>query len=199
MALNSTNQPIRWKERIGTWINEAWFFIVKVLKSLFGIRREDDLQTKGLKTAGVAAQWGAYFIMNNWINGFHLAIGCSMRSLGFSFPSMFGVIWGFDFFVAGTFLVIYKITGRDPSLGVNFRRAADTANEKFQLVGFLIMAWNTILAIFWTGPEKVITFFRKEIGTRSRIVAALIVLTAIQAFLWAALYYFAFGWVIKHL
>jgi len=198
MALKQ-RETTRWIARVGTWIKAAIRFVAEVLESLLNLKEKENLQTKGLKTVDLSVRWGTYLLVNNWITGAHLAIGASMRFAEFSLTEMFLALWAFDFIVAGTFVAIYEVTGKDLSVGKDFRRVADTINKESQIAGLAVMLINIFLAIVWNGPERTITFFRKEIGTIKRLVVVLVVLTATQAFLWATLYYYAFSWVIKHL
>jgi hypothetical protein len=43
-------------------------------------------------------------------------------------------------------------------------------------------------AAVWSGPEQVVIFFRKEIGSMSRMVAVLLFLTVLQTVAWMFLY-----------
>ncbi|MCX6787243.1 MAG: hypothetical protein NTY93_01820 [Candidatus Kaiserbacteria bacterium] len=98
------------------------------------------------------------------------------------------LLWVFDFIVAGSFILVYEKTGEDLSLGSDYRRAIDTIHKKSRIVGYIALAIVIIKAIFWDGPEQVIIFFRKEIRTVPRIIVVLLILTVIQALIWAALY-----------
>lgn len=180
-----------------TWFIAAVVFVAEVLSSFLDFKEGDGLREKGIKTADLAVRRIAYFAMDYGITIASISTGVTMKALGFSLLMMFGVLWVFDFIVAGFFVAIYETTGKDLSLGVDFRRAVDTMEKKSRFLEFLTTLWIAFLAIVWTGPEKVVTFFRKEIGTIERLMAVLTVLTAIQAFLWAALYNFAYDLVVK--
>jgi hypothetical protein len=52
-------------------------------------------------------------------------------------------------------------------------------------------------ALFWTGPEKIVTFFRKEIGTIFRIILVLLFLTFVQSFIWTFLYGVGYDLIVK--
>jgi hypothetical protein len=116
------------------------------------------------------------------------ALVAAMKARGFSFAPTFVALWAFDLAAAGFFIVFYYRTGEDLSLGEDFRRAVDTVHEKSRLIGWVAMALVIGRAIFWTGPERVIIFFRKEIGTTFRVIVTLLILTALQAIIWTVLY-----------
>lgn len=196
MALKQRNTT-RWIARVGTWIKAAIHFIAEVLESFLNFKEGDGLREKGVKTSDLVARRIVYFAVDYSITIVSVSIGVAMKVLGFSLLAMFGILWIFDFVVAGLFVAIYEMTEKDLSLGVDFRRAVDTMNKKSRPLALLTTLGITFLAIVWTGPEKIITFFRKEIGTIERLIAVLMVLTAIQAFLWAALYSFAYDLVAK--
>ena len=50
------------------------------------------------------------------------------------------------------------------------------------------MVGVVLFAVFWSGPEQVILFFRKEIRSFFRGVVILLVLTAIQSYIWTIIY-----------
>ena len=190
-------ETTRWIARVGTWIKAAVYFIAEVLESFLNVKEDDKLRVKGIKTVDFVIRRGIYFAADYWLAGLSLAIGVAMKALGFPLLEMFFALWVFDFAAAGLFVVVYEMTGKDLSLGEDFRRAVDTINKRSWLAGLVTTAWVIFLAIVWTGPEKVITFFRKEIGTIRRVIAVLVVLTAIQAFIWALLYSFAYDQIVK--
>lgn len=199
MALKSANQAIRWLQRIGTWVwtSRAAVFVREVLKSFFDFRTEEGPLANGVRVANTAARFGSYVAIDYGLWFVSIGIYTTAKTIGFSFLWIFIAIWVYDFLVAGAFIVFYKQTGEDLSLGVDFRRAMDTIQEKSRLAGYLAMAPIIVRAIVWTGPEKIVTFFLKEIGTIPRIIAVLLALTAIQALLWTILYELGYGLVME--
>lgn len=196
MALEQ-RKTTRWTARVGAWTRAAVYFIAEVLKSFLNFKEEDALRMKGIKTVDFVVRRAVYFGVDYGLATLSLAIGVTSKALGLSLLEMFIVLWVFDFIAAGIFVVIYEVTGKDLSLGEDFRRAVDTINGKSRLAGFMAVAGVTILAIVWTGPEKIVTFFHKEIGTVARIVVILLVLTAIQAFSWAVIYGFGYDLILR--
>lgn len=178
--------------RVGTWIRTTCESIAEVGGSFLGFKEGDGPRERGFKTVGLVTRRVAYFVADHGITAASLSIGVTMKAQGFSLLAMFGALWAFDFVVAGLFVAIYETTGKDFSLGVDFRRAVDTMERKSRLLGFLARLWFTFLAIVWFGPERVVTFFRKEIGTIRRVIVTLVALTAVQSFIWAALYGLAY-------
>ena len=196
MALKQRN-TVRLRARIGTWFRSVVLFIVEVLQSLLNFREKDELRTKGIRTADFAVRRAMYFVADYGLTALSVSIGIAGKALGFSLLELFGALWMFDFVAAGVFVLIYEMTGKDLSLGEDFRRATDTINGKSRLAGLVATLWIVFLAIIWMGPEKIITFFRREIGTIRRVATVLLILTAIQAFIWAALYSFAYDLVTE--
>lgn len=194
MALKQ-RETTRWTARVGTWIVATVLFAGEVLKSFLNFKKEDGLLAKGGKIFDATVRQATYVIVDYGLWGLSVGIFTTMKILGFPFQWIFAALWLYDFVVAGAFIVFYEKTGKDMSLGEDFRRATDTIYRKSRWVGYAAMAPIVIRGIFWNGPEKIITFFRKEIATVPRIVVVLLVLTAIQAFVWAILYDFGYGLV----
>lgn len=183
--------------RVGTWFRKVVWHVADVLESLLNFRKEDELREKGFKTADFAVRRVLYLIADYWLWVLQVSIAVAMKMSGYGLFELLVALWVYDFLAAGFFVVVYEVTGKDLSLGEDFRRAVDTVNGKSRLLGMLATAGVTLLAITWTGPEKVITFFRKEIGSYKRLITVLGGLTALQAFLWALLYSFAYDLVEK--
>lgn len=163
-------------------------FVLEILKSFLNFKEEDNLLTKGIKTTDLAIRRVVYFAADYGLTVISVGIFATMKTLEFSFLGTFLALWSFDFVVAGSFIVFYEKTGKDLSLGEDFRRATDTIHKRSRLAGYGTMLSVIILAIVWTGPEKVITFFRKEIETIPRIIVVLLILTAMQSFIWTIIY-----------
>lgn len=190
-------ETTRWTARVGTWVVAAISFLWDVLKSLLNFKEEDELLGKGKKAANLLVRRIVYFVADYYLVGVSAAIVAAMKHLGFAFLWAFVALWVFDFVVAGAFVFFYEKTGKDLSLGVDYRRAIDTAYKKSRITGIIAIVLFIIKAIFWTGPEQVVTFFRKEIRTILRVIIVLLVLTAIQAVIWTMIYGFGYGLVAK--
>jgi len=184
----------RWTARVGTWIGA---FVLETLKSFLNFKEEDGLLTKGKKTANLIIRRVVYFAADYGLAFVSAAIVIAMKALGFSFLLAFSALWIFDFAAAGTFVVFYEKTGKDLSLGEDFRRAVDTIHKKSRIAGWMTTLFIMAQAIYWTGPEQIVIFFRKEIGTIFRVVVVLLFLTAIQAVIWTVLYGFGYDLITR--
>lgn len=196
MALEQRNTS-RVLARVGTWCKAAVFHVADVIQSLLNFREQDELRVKGAKTADFAIRRVLYLIADYWLWVLQASIALAMKTLGFSLWEMFLALWVYDFVAAGFFVVIYEVTGKDLSLGEDFRRAVDTIHGKSKVAGVLAATGVIILAVAWTGPEKVIMFARKEIYTIRELLVVLTVLTAAQSFMWAVLYSLAYDFTVQ--
>lgn len=192
MALK-LRKTTRFLARVGTWIAVAISFLGGVLESFLNFKEGDGLLKKGVRTVDLAARQAIYFVADYGLWLVSVGIFTAMKTFGFSFLWIFAALWAYEFVAAGAFTLFYEKTGKDLSLGEDFRRATDTIREKSRLAGYAAMVPIALRAIFWTGPEKAITFFRKEIGTIPRVIIVLLVLTAIQSLVWAYLYDLGYG------
>jgi hypothetical protein len=184
----------RWTARVGGAVVS---FVLEILKSFLNFKKEDGLLTRGKKTANLIVRRVVYFAADYGLTFVSAAIVASMKAMGFSFLSAFIAMWIFDFVVAGAFIVFYEKTGEDLSLGEDLRRATDTIHKTSRLAGYAAMLFIIGQAIVWTGPEKIITFFRKEIGTIPRVALILLILTAIQAVIWTMIYGFGYDLLVR--
>ena len=195
MALNQ-RKSTRWMARVGTWIARVASLVIIGLKAALNFKAQDGLMVKGEKTANFALRRGIYLIADYGLWGLSVALFTTMKALGFPLLVIFIALWLFDFLAAGAFVLFYEKTGEDLSLGEDFRRARDAVDQKSRMAGYSVLLLFVVQSIVWTGPEKVITFFRKEIGD-AQVVSVLLALTGIQASIWVVLYNLGYGLVVE--
>lgn len=177
-------------------MTERWKqFIVKsaahakdVAIALFGIQEGEDSVTAATRVGNFAARRIAYLVADYWLMVTGAALFVALKAIGIEFLWVFVALWLYDVAVAAAFLVVWQRTGVDITLGEDFRRAVNSIHEKSRLAGCFAFAVVLVEATVWTGPEHILIFFQKEIGTRRRMIFFLVALTALQALLWAALY-----------
>lgn len=195
MALNQ-RKTTRWMARVGTWIASTATLVIIGLKAALNFKAGDGLMMKGEKTANFALRRTIYLIADYGLWAMSVALFMTMKTLGFSLFMIFIALWIFDFLAAGAFILFYEKTGEDLSLGEDFRRARDAVNQKSRVAGYSVLLLFIVQSIVWTGPEKVITFFRKEIED-AQVAYVLLALTGIQASIWAILYNLGYGLVVE--
>lgn len=181
MALNTKNQP-------ASLLARAWLLFIQTLESLLNIRKEDELLEKGKNAGGLVARFSTYVYLDSILALVTPAIVIAVKSYGMSFVWAFCGVWVYGFVVAWAFIKSFDATGVDLSVGTDLRRAQDTLHEGSRVVGILAMALLVLKWSFWTGPEQVVIFFRKELNTTFRVVIVLLVLSAIQSLFWSGLY-----------
>ncbi len=156
--------------------------------AFFNLKKEENTAEKSKKVAGTVARRIAYAIADYWLAILSAMLITTMKAFGYEFLYLFLAMWAFDMIVAGAFLAFWQRTGKDLTLGEDYRRAADVILHKSRLAGMLAIAAVLLQASFWSGPEHIVIFFRKEIRTETRMALSLLVLTAIQAIFWTAIY-----------
>lgn len=181
MALKSANQTPSLLVRV-------WLLFVQTLESLLNIKTEDGLLEKGKSVSGLLVRFGTYVYLDAFIALGTPAIVIAVKSYGLSFVWAFCGVWVYGFAVAWVFIKSFDSTGVDLSVGTDLRRAQDTLRARSLVASVLAMMILVFKWSFWTGPEQVVIFFRKELNTTFRVVIVLLILTAIQSFFWAGLY-----------
>ncbi len=179
-------------------------FVIKSLHSakdvgsaLFGVVEEDGALTVTSKMANFVVRRFVYTAADYWLMGVSVALVMSMKAIGVEFPSIFLILWAFDIVIAGTFLFFWQRTGIDLTLGNDLRRAYDEIHAKSRVAGILAFLVVITQATVWNGPEQVIIFFRQEIRSRVMMTFVLLILSAIQAVVWAAVYSLGYENVIQ--
>lgn len=156
--------------------------------AFFNLKKEESVEEKGKKVAVTAARRIVYAIADYWLTILSAVLVVTMKALGYDFLYLFFAMWAYDLIIAGAFVIIWKRTGNDLTLGEDYRRAVDVVFSKSRLMGILSIVGILIKASFWDGPEYIVTFFWKEIKTKTRAVLLLLILTAIQSLFWTVIY-----------
>lgn len=179
-------------EKMVAFIAAIFQTTVSAVKAFFDIKSDDDVASGSKKVAITAARRVVYVFLDYWA-----AIACAsivglLKYWGLSFWLIVLATWIFDFVIATAFLVASEKSGHDITLGEAFRRAADAVHSSSKLAGYLAFIYINAKAIIWDGPEQVVIFFKKEIGSMSRMIGVLVGLTFIQGIFWAWVYSFGY-------
>lgn len=168
-------------------------FVKNIWNAFFGIHKDDDATDAGIKVVHTFLRRIAYGIADYWLMALSAAFIIVMdRQFGYGPAGLFLLMWAFDLAVANAFIVIWKRTGEDVTLGVSYRRAVDVLGNDSPLAKNLAFIGVIVKATFWDGPEHIVIFFNKEIKTELRMFAILLALTAIQAAIWTPIYVLGF-------
>lgn len=168
-------------------------FIKKIFNAFFGIHKDDDIGNAGIKVTHTLLRRMAYGIADYWLMAASAIFIIMMdRQFGYGPAALFLLMWAFDLAVANVFIVIWKRTGEDVTLGESYRRAADAIYSDSRIAGRLAFVSVVAKATFWDGPEHIVIFFNKEIRTEFRMLLILLVLTGIQAAIWTPVYVLGF-------
>ncbi|MFZ6007920.1 MAG: hypothetical protein ACOYU2_09755, partial [Nitrospirota bacterium] len=117
----------------------------------------------------------------------------ALKELGFSYLTAVCGIWlVIDIPSSVIFVAIYEKTGRDFTLGRSYRRMANAILSHSKIAGSIVFIYEITLASFWSGPDYTVMFFRDELKTRTRLIFALITITAIHAVLWTTVYWLGY-------
>lgn len=149
------------------------------VKAFAGIKEGDSMVVGTGKAALIAVKRTLYTIADYWLAALCAALNIMLKAYGIQLLYAFLIMWLVNIVIAGFFIAFYIRTGHDISLGEDLRRATDAMREKSKLAGYISMLAVIFQAVFWSGPEQVVIYFRKEIGGISGMLLAMLFLTAI--------------------
>jgi hypothetical protein len=158
------------------------------MKAFADIKDGDSVGVGAGKVALIAGKRTVYLVADYWLAALCAALNIALKVSEVRLLYAFFTMWGVNILMAGFFLVIYARTGYDISLGEDLRRASDAIHRRSRLAGYLAMLGVILQAALLSGPEQVVIFFRKEIGTMPRMVAVMLFLTVLQTVAWMFLY-----------
>lgn len=157
-------------------------------KAFADIKPDDSVNVSSGKIAIVAFKRVIYLTADYWLAGLCATVNIALKIWETQLLYAFIIMWSLNIIIVGVFIAIYVKTGHDISLGEDLRRASDTIHEKSRIAGYITTLGVVIQAVFWSGPEQIVIFFRKEIGSMLKMVAVMLFLTAIQTVIWMFLY-----------
>ena len=168
-------------------------FLARVTRAFLDVRGNDSSFQKARKVSDAIISRAVYAVADYWLM---IASGAFIivmdQRYGYGTVGLFLLMWAFDIVVAFAFIILWKWTGKDVTLGEGYRRAADSIYHGSRIAGYIAFALVIIKAAFWDGPEHIVIFFHKEIRTMLRMGFVLLVLTAIQAAIWTPIYILGF-------
>lgn len=180
------------------WAASVAAFFTRISRAFFGIQAQDSGLKTGLRVGGIAGLRVVYGILDYW---FAILAGTYIvtmdRVFGFGPVALFFLMWVFDITVAQAFVVVWRRTGQDVTLGESYRRAVDEIHRGSKLAGRIAILGVLLKATIWDGPEHIVIFFAKEIRTEFRMLMVLLFLTAIQAAFWAPTYVLGYDAVVE--
>jgi hypothetical protein len=196
IALDTVRAPI---SRLWLWISTSKAFVgirrvsASGVKAFLDIQAHDDALSSTGKVADAAFRRIVYAVADYWLMAASAAFIVLMDTqFDYGPYGLFLLMWGFDIAVANIFVVLWKRTGQDVTLGESYRRAVDAIHDESRHAGYLAFLGVIVKASIWDGPEHIVIFFNKEIKTELRMLIALLVLTALQAAFWTPVYVLGF-------
>lgn len=157
-------------------------------KGIADIKDGDSISVGARKLAVIAAKRTVYIFVDYWLAGLCAMLIVGLKVLEVPLFYAYIITWGVSILIAGVFLVIYARTGHDISLGEDLRRATDAIHKKSKCAGYLSLFGVIMQATVWSGPEQIVIFFKKEIGSMPKMVAVMLCLTALQSGVWMYIY-----------
>ncbi len=156
--------------------------------AFFDIDSSDDIDTRTRKVAVMTMRRAVYIFFDYWLSFLSAALVGALNYWGLAFWNIVLATWLFDFIVAISFVIISEKSGHDITLGESFRRAVDSIRANSRIAGFLLFGYLSVKAIIWDGPEQVVVFFKKELGTMAKMAMMLVILTFFQGIFWTWAY-----------
>lgn len=163
-------------------------FLRDVFRAFFDIKEGDSSKEGGKKVTGTVIRRIIYGIADYWLAIFCAVANITLKVYETPLEYAFIIMWVINITIAGAFLVIYVKTGHDLSLGEDLRRGVDVIHGKSRIVGYFTTFGVILQAAVWSGPEQVVIFFRKEIGSAVGMTVIMLFLTALQTGVWMFLY-----------
>jgi len=158
----------------------------------------DDAETRTGKVASTLGKRIFYSAFDYGLAILSIALVVVVKGASFSYWLAVAAMWLLIYLpVSATFITIYERTGRDMTLGRDYRRMANVIWSHSKMAGFVVFAYEITLASFWSGPDYTLMFFRDELNSRLALAVALVAITAAHALIWTTVYWFGYENVLE--
>lgn len=175
-------------ERAGATEKNVFGAVGDTFRAFFAIRENDGAVVGSAKVAAAAIKRTVYVIADYWLAILSAWIVGYLTYRGLGFWKISAVMWAYDLVIAFFFLYTNEKSGHDITLAESFRRAVDELHRHSKLTGTVVLLGVVLRATIWDGPEQVVIFFRKELGSLTRMSLLLILITSGQALFWTWVY-----------
>lgn len=162
------------------------------------VEEKDNAEDKAKKTITIIAKRVFYTFLDYGLAGLSVALVVAAININLSYLCTVAAMWLIIDLPSAAILVgIYEKTNRDMTLGRSYRRMANTILSQSKVAGIIVFIYEITLASFWSGPDYTIIFFRDELKTRLRLIAAMFIITIIHSILWTSVYWYGYEDLIE--
>jgi hypothetical protein len=158
---------------------------------------EETIREKFARTGSIVARWFAYSIIDYGLMILSISIVVFLKGLGTSFGGILLASWAYAIATAMLLLFICVKSKKDLTLGQEYRRSIGEIFRRSKITGFFSFFVFTLKALIWDGPERMVEYFQRELGTWTKKWIAIMFLSSIQAFFWTSVYSFSYDGIIK--
>ncbi len=160
---------------------------------------EETLREKLLRTKSIAIRWAVYSILDYGLMGLSVLLVVIFKQIGSSFLETFFAMWFFDFVSAVSLLFICYKSGKDLTLGQEYRRSIGQIFSKSKMAGAVSFFVFAMKASIWDGPERMVEYFKNELSTIFRKGLVIFFMTSFQAIFWTGAYSLGYDGIMMFL
>lgn len=171
--------------------------LISVVSSFFGIKKKDKAGDITLKISGIAFRWSSYYLIDWGIFILMGLIAVVLKSYNTPGKAIFIILWIIEIAIAGSFVIIYKETKIDITMGEAFRNSVDTLWLKSKIAGVIAIIVLALKFLLWDGSERALMFLDKETPTLLKKTILIVVVAGIKMAVWTKLYLLGYDTVGK--
>lgn len=160
---------------------------------------EETLREKFSRTKSIAIRWAIYSILDYGLMGLSVLLVVIFKQIGSSFLETFFAMWFFDFVSATLLLFICYKSGKDLTLGQEYRRSIGQIFSKSKMAGVVSFFVFAVKASVWDGPERMVEYFKGEIRTVFGKGMVVFFMTSFQAIFWTGAYSLGYDGIMRFL
>lgn len=161
--------------------------------AFFDVNDSDDVEDETQKVAATIAKRIFFTILSYGLAVLSILFVVVAKKVSLPYLATIVVMWlVIDIPSAAVSVWIYERKGIDITLGRSYRRMVNAILKQSRVAGIIAMTYEATMSSFWSGPDYSVIFFKDELGTKMRMVIALVAITAVHAVLWTTVYWFGY-------
>lgn len=191
-------------EKIRGWFSKLAAIVaafLTVLKEAFlvfwGIDKEDEGIEKAEKVAKTTSKGLAYWLSDYALTALSPATVGFLKWLGWSDFPITMAMWFEDLVIAYGIVLFSRHVIEDFTTTEALRSSIEVVWRKSRIAAVLVSAVVLVRFSLWDGPERVVIFFKKELGKRYQEILVLVVFSLIQAIFWTKIYSLGIDGLVK--
>jgi hypothetical protein len=177
-----------WFSKLATTVVAFLIVLKEAFLVFWGIDKEDKGSERAEKIAKTTSKGVAYWLSDYALTALSPATVGFLKWLGWSDFPITMAMWLEDLAIAYGIVLFSRHVIEDFTTTEALRSSIEVVWHKSRIAAILVSVVVLVRFSLWDGPERVVIFFKKELGKRYQEILVLIIFSLFQAIFWTKIY-----------